>query len=1179
VNPAFVHLGVHTEYSLVDSIIRIEPVKSARSDGRLETLTRRASTLGFAAIAVTDLANMFCMVKFYKAAEAVGIKPLIGAEVILEGEPQARLTLLAQNQAGYLNLLKIVSRTYTEARGRAGPTARREWLFDHAEGLIALSGPHGEIGAALLRGDAEVAQSLLEEWRGCFGDRLYLAVQRCGREFDERHTRAAVALGRISGTPLVATNDVRFLRSEDFDVHEARVCVNQGRPLEDPRRARDYTPQQYLKSAEEMAALFADLPEALSNSVEIARRCNLSFTFGINYLPDFPVPEGETVIDFLRRTSHEGLSKRLAEHPLATTEEAYRQRLDYELDVIDGMGFPGYFLIVADFIQWAKDNNVPVGPGRGSGAGSLVAYAIGITDLDPIPYNLLFERFLNPERVSMPDFDVDFCMEGRDKVIDYVTQKYGADHVGQIVTYGSMAARAVVRDVTRVLGHSHGFGDRIAKMIPGAPSFKTEANGNKCTELEYALRTIPELQRAYEEEDVKAILDLGLLLEGLARNVGKHAGGVVIAPGPLTDYVPLYRDANAEGVVTQLDMKDLESVGLVKFDFLGLRTLTIIQWAVDIINAGRGDAEALDILSIPKDDPAVYALFGRGELAAVFQMESAGMRRLAIDLQPSRFEDLVALVALFRPGPLQSGMVKDFIDRKHGRSQVSYPHPTLEPVLEDTYGVIVYQEQVMRIARELAGYTLGGADLLRRAMGKKKAEEMAKQRAIFLEGATGRGIEADVAGQIFDLMEKFAEYGFNKSHSAAYALVAYQTAWLKAHHPAAFMCAVLSAEMFKTDTLVMLVDECRRMRLQVLQPDINASSYRFTVEDARSIRYGLGAVRGVGEGAVESIIAARQQDGPFRDLFDFCRRIDLRRTNKRVLEALIHAGALDSLGTSRATLAHNLARAVAAAEQSTALADAGQVDLFGFGSSEPADAGITMDEVPDWSELDRLAHERDALGFYLTGHPIESYRDLITAFTDGDLKALIALAPEPPPAAPDEEGAESRPYRKAVRVSAAGWLIDVRRFGKRAILTLDDRSAQVFVPLSEDLWNQYSERLRKDSLLYVQGRISADEYTGGHQIRPDQILDLDQLYARYLAHMELNVRSGDTDPERLATMLEPLRQERGAAVSLSLRHNGAAAEIDFPPEFRIRLDESAHRRFQQWLGDDAVRLRWLSPES
>lgn len=865
---SFVHLHLHTDYSLIDGLVRVKPLVSA------------VAAAGMPAVAITDQHNLFAAVKMYSAALQAGVKPILGADLRLrdpeDSKNSLRFVLLCMNMTGYHNLSRLISRAYTEGQYLGVPMLERDWLNGHTDGLICLTGREGLLGRAILNGRHQDALDQAAEWSALFADRFYLELTRTGRDDEERFNQGALAIAAEADLPVVASNDVRFLTPDQFEAHEAKVCIHDGRLLDDPRRPRLYSEQQYLRNPDEMAKLFADIPEAIENSVEIAKRCNLQLTLGEHYLPDFPVPEGLTIEQFFSQESFKGLEKRLQvlfpdEPAREAARSEYEQRLQIELDVINQMGFPGYFLIVADFIRWAKNNDVPVGPGRGSGAGSLVAYALEITDLDPLAYDLLFERFLNPERVSLPDFDVDFCMDGRDRVIDYVSQHYGRDHVSQIITFGTMAAKAVLRDVGRVLGHPYGFVDQLAKLVP----FELKMTLTKALEQE------PQLKERYQkEEEVRSLIDLALQLEGLTRNVGKHAGGVVIAPKKLTDYTPLYCEQNGAGLVSQYDKDDVESVGLVKFDFLGLKTLTVIDWAVNNLKTllSPEDFAKIDIANLPLDDKASYDLLKRCETTAVFQLESRGMKELIKRLQPDNFEEIIALVALFRPGPLQSGMVDDFVNRKHGRAKVDYPHPDLEPVLKPTYGVIVYQEQVMQIAQVLAGYSLGGADMLRRAMGKKKPEEMAKQRQIFLEGAQKRGIDENKAGPIFDLMEKFAEYGFNKSHSAAYALVAYQTAWLKAHYPAAFMAAVLSADMDNTDKIVSLIDECRDMKLNVLPPDVNHSKIKFTVEDANTIRYGMGAIKGVGEAALAGIVAERENGQPFTSLFDFCRRVELKKS-------------------------------------------------------------------------------------------------------------------------------------------------------------------------------------------------------------------------------------------------------------------------------------------------------------
>ncbi len=1169
--PGFVHLHVHTEYSLVDGIVRIKPLVGA------------VVAAGMPAVAVTDQCNLFAMVKFYRAAQAAGVKPIIGVELWVreENDPTAsRLVLLCQDAGGYRNLTRLVTRSYLEGQRGGQPTVNKAWLRESGAGLIALSGAReGDVGRALLGGNRPCAERLLEEWLEIFPQRYYLELQRTGRAGEDDYLHAAVDLALAHQAPVVATNDVRFLAREDFEAHEARVCIHDGRTLDDPRRPRNYAEQQYLRAPEEMAQVFADLPEALENAVEIARRCNLELTLGQNVLPEFPVPAGLTVDEYLRAEARAGLERRLAALSRARFAPAnppadYRARLALELDVITQMGFPGYFLIVADFIRWARENAIPVGPGRGSGAGSLVAYSLGITDLDPLQYDLLFERFLNPERVSMPDFDVDFCMEGRDRVIEYVAERYGRERVSQIITYGSMAAKAVVRDVGRVLGHSFGFVDRIAKLIP----FEIGMTLAKALEQEEELRRLHE-----SDEEVHTLIDLARALEGLARNAGKHAGGVVIAPSQLTDFAPLYCEQGGASVVTQFDKDDVEAVGLVKFDFLGLRTLTIIDWAVQMINRGRSGADepALDIGTLPMDDAPTYELLKQCATTAVFQLESRGMKDLIKRLQPDCFEDIVALVALFRPGPLQSGMVDDFINRKHGRARVDYPHPDLESILKPTYGVILYQEQVMQIAQVLAGYTLGGADLLRRAMGKKKPEEMAKQREVFVTGARERGVAADVATHIFDLMEKFAGYGFNKSHSAAYALVAYQTAWLKAHHPAAFMAAVLSADMDNTDKVVTLIEECRSMALEVLPPALNVSAYAFTVSAERSIRYGLGAIKGVGLAAIEGMCAERDVRGPYRDLFDLCRRIDPRRANRRVLEALIRAGACDGLGPNRASMMASLGDALQLAEQHLRDHTTGQNDLFGLHGvavpsaapvpAPPVDAAL---RVPEWEEDQRLAGEKETLGLYLTGHPITRYERELAQITSGRIAALVE--------APGEAGA--RGGTRAARdqsVVLAGLVVALRtlqtqRGGRMAFITLDDRSARVEIAAFAETYQRYRHLLIRDRLLVVEGTLAVDEYSGGYRMSALRIFDLDEARDAFAKRLVIDLDAARGANGFVASLHETLEPFRAGPCPVTIEYHGAAAsaQVVLGADWKVHPTEELLGRLRSLAGAEQVRLQY-----
>ncbi|MCW9015428.1 MAG: DNA polymerase III subunit alpha, partial [Kangiellaceae bacterium] len=1072
----FVHLRMHTEFSMVDGICRIAPALD------------KVAGLGMPAVAITDNVNFCGLIKFYRKAIACGIKPITGADLWVNDSDYDndffRITVLCMNNDGYLNAKKLISRAYQTNQQMGKPVVEKEWLTELNQGLIVLSGgKDGDVGRSLLANNHEQAASQLGFWNLHFPNRYYLELQRTGKVGEGAYIQSVAGFAQGSGTPVVATNDVCFLEQKDFEAHEIRVCINQGRVLDDPRRPKTYSDQQYLKSAEEMVELFSDIPEAIENTIEIAKRCNLQLHLGEYFLPNYPIPEGMTIEEYFCELSKEGLEERLeflfdtSAEDFAETRKEYDERLQIELDVINQMGFPGYFLIVADFIRWGKDHAIPVGPGRGSGAGSLVAYALKITDLDPLKYDLLFERFLNPERVSMPDFDIDFCMDGRDRVIDYVARTYGRNAVSQIITFGRLAAKAVIRDVGRVLSKPYGFVDKISKMIPFDPGMTLKKAWEAESEIE---------QRYNEEEDFQEIWDMGVKLEGITRNAGKHAGGVVISPSDLTDFAALYCDEAGEGLVTQFDKDDVETAGLVKFDFLGLRTLTIIDWAVEMVNQQLipEDQEPLNIETIDLEDSKSFELLKSANTTAVFQLESRGMKELIKKLLPSSFEDIIALVALFRPGPLGSGMVDDFINRKHGRQEVAYPHSDyqhedLQPVLEPTYGIILYQEQVMQIAQVLANFSLGGADLLRRAMGKKKPEVMEEQRKIFMKGAVARDIDGDLAGHIFDLMEKFAGYGFNKSHSAAYALVSFQTAWLKAHYPAAFMAAVMSSDMDNTDKVVTYVDDAKNNKISIVPPDVNRGLYKFTIDGPKTIIYGIGAIKGVGEAAIQSIVDERGANGKYKDLFDFCNRVDLKKVNRRNLEALIRAGALDALGPDRAIMMASLEHAIKSAEQFKKDQLLGQNDLFGSPTDTSGDKSPEFTSVRPWPEDKILGGEKETLGLYLTGHPIDRYLPEVKQFCNLRLNSL-------------------QPTRRGEYVSVAGLIVGIRVMKTKkglnwAIVSLDDQSGRVDVMVYSDLYEANREVLRKDAIIVAKGDISPDDFSGGLKMSGVEINELTEV--------------------------------------------------------------------------------------
>ncbi len=1142
----FVHLHVHSEYSLVDSTIRIDRLVAACADA------------GTPAVALTDQVNLFALVKFYAAAEKTGIKPIAGSDIWI-ADPEDRnkphrLTLLCQDLEGYRNLSRLVSRAWADGRHGDFALIEAEWLYAANRGLIVLAGRESDVGKCLLGGREDAARDCANTWRKHFDDRYYLELVRTQRTDEEVFIAGAVNLAIALDLPAVASNDVRFIHREDFEAHEARVCIHDGRVLADPKRPHSYSAEQYLKTPAQMIALFTDLPQAIENTIELAKRCNLELSFGTYYLPDFPIPEGFTLDSWIRTQSREGLAARLGKQSAAAgfSTSDYENRLETEIDVIVEMGFPGYFLIVADFINWAKNNDIPVGPGRGSGAGSVVAWALGITDIDPLRYGLLFERFLNPERVSMPDFDIDFCMDKRDQVIDYVAAKYGRDQVSQIITFGTMAAKAVLRDSGRVLGMPYGQVDRIAKLIPMRPLDMSleDALGRSEKSKKEPDRVIAEFCSEYENDDaIRELVDLALKLENLTRNAGKHAGGVVIAPGPLTDFAPVYSEAGGEGVVTQFDKDDVEKVGLVKFDFLGLRTLTIIDWAVKAINARRaktGEA-ALDISQLPLDDVAVYTLFKRAQTIAVFQFESRGMQGMLKDAKPDRFEDLIALGALYRPGPMD--LIPSYCKRKHGTETIEYPDQRVEPVLRETYGIMVYQEQVMQMAQIVGGYSLGGADLLRRAMGKKKVEEMARHRAIFREGAAKNGVDEHMADAVFDTMEKFAGYGFNKSHAAAYALVSYQTAWLKTHYPAEFMAAVLSADMDNTDKVVNLLGEARTLGLQVLPPDINASGYKFHAMDAdsnrvasKTIRYGLGALKGVGEGAIENVVEALRMGGAFRDLGEFCVRVDAHKINKRTLEAMILSGSMDALAGNRASLMAQLPEAMRAAEQQTRNALAGQNDMFGAAS--PAAVSIELAEVEDWPAERRLAGERDTLGHYLSGHPTDAWRDLFARVVTCPIGELEK----------HHKPLEGRSrYGGGQSFTLAGAVLGLRKQGEsRAFVQIEDWSGRFEAVLYREAWAEFGALLSRDAILVFEGSLSIDDFSGNYQLRTQRVSTIEsacELRARVL-RLRVNGIGGDF-ATRLYGVLESWRGGT-TTVRIAFSNQSGRGEVELGPEWKVR---------------------------
>jgi len=1202
-SPRFVHLRIHSEFSITDGVVRIDDAVAAAVKDEM------------GALAITDLSNLFGLVRFYTAARSAGIKPIAGADVWISNpqdpDQPHRLLLLVQNHSGYLNLCELLSRASLDNQSRGRAEVDSVWFGEPAAkaedkaakrtlsyGLIALSGARmGEVGTALLGGQEDHAKSVARRYEKFFPNSFYIEVQRGGNPQDEKQLQLACHLANELDLPVVATHPVQFMQKSDFIAHEARVCIAEGELLGNPRRTKKFNDEQYFLTQEEMEKRFADLPAALANSVEIAKRCNLSLVLGQPRLPDFPTPPGITLDDYLLQQSEIGLKRHMERNFPDAEERAkemarYHERLVFEVKTISQMGFPGYFLIVADFINWAKNNGVPVGPGRGSGAGSLVAYSLGITDLDPLRYNLLFERFLNPERVSMPDFDIDFCQHGRDRVIQYVKDKYGKDAVSQIATFGTMAARAAIRDVGRVLEQGYNFVDGIAKLVPNKPGQYMTIEMAKKEEKQLA-------DREKNEDEVRQLLSLAQQLEGMTRNVGMHAGGVLIAPGRLTDFCPLYtqesKDQDSSSVISQFDKDDVEAIGLVKFDFLGLTTLTILAAAERWIKALHADRRDWNIGEITLDDEKAFDVLKRANTVAVFQLESRGMQGMLREAKPDRFEDIIALVALYRPGPMD--LIPDFIERKHGRQKVEYPDPRIEPVLRETYGIMVYQEQVMQMAQMIGGYSLGGADMLRRAMGKKKPEEMAQHRKIFSDGAKAGGITESKANEIYDLMERFAGYGFNKSHAAAYALLAYQTAWLKAYYPAEFMAANLSLAMDDTDKVKILYDDCLANNIRVFSPDINTGVYEFTPLRAPDtspdspishIRYGLGAVRGTGEAAIESIVKAREAGGPFKDLFDFCARVDRRQVNRRAIEALMRAGAFDSLYRDtvpsggnlydiRSTLLASLARAIEAAEQ--AEASIHQVSLFEVSGEEDRHLPELVRE-PVWSEKKRLQEEKTALGLCLTGHMFDAYRDETSHFIRQPLSKVT----------------EGKDQLIAGIITSARMLTGQR--GRMMIATIDDGTAALEVTLYSEVYEPNRSWLREDELLVAKVNVTPDKFSGGMRIVSEAVMDITGARMRFARNVhvcidnaiDIKVLRSQINPYLMANRIRdpklgahapaaPGSNEgmKGLMLTAAVTTSGGACLMQFPEELRIYPDDACLHSLNQILASkqkDPVQVQY-----
>ena len=1144
-NLDYVHLHVHSEYSLIDGIIRVDE------------LVDQSASLGYNSVALTDLTNLFGLIEFYRSARNKGIKPIVGSEINVAKDKDslsAPLVLLAMNKQGYINLTKLVSKAYVEGQINGDPIVLFSWLEEFSDGIIALSGGvEGHIGNSILAGNTKLSESRIDFFKKIFQDNFFIEIQRLGKANEKEYNDTALRLASEKQVPVVATNNVRFLNAvdpdvspSDFEAHEARVCIQRGDTLDDPRRPKNFTEQQYFRSKEEMINLFSDLPEALVNTVKISEKCNIDLELGKFYLPDFEVPQEYSREDFLRKISKDGLLSRITEiessidtYPI--NESKYIERLDYELDMICKLDFAGYFLIVADFVNWAQKNDIPVGPGRGSGAGSIVAYALGITAIDPIKYDLLFERFLNPERVSNPDFDIDFCIEGRDKVLEYVTNKYGKDSVAQISTRGTMAARAVLRDVVRVLGKPYGFGDRLAKAIPDILGISLE----EAYEEKQFKETIE------ESEESREVFDMALKLEGLSRSVGTHAAGVVIAPTALTDFTPLFLDSDKGTVASQFDMGDVESAGLVKFDFLGLKTLTVIDQSVKRINSKLSTKdERLNIDNLSLKDQKTFELLQRGETTAIFQLESKGMRDYLKQLIPNDFEDIVSMNALYRPGALGMNMVDSYINRKHGKEEVTYGHESVKKILGTTYGVIVYQEQVMQIAQELSGFSLGQADILRRAMGKKKKEEMESLRSTFVDGAIKKDVNERYAANLFDQIEQFAGYGFNRSHSVGYALIAYQTAWLKAHYPSEFMASVLSCDLGNTDNIQLFVDDCKNIGLTVLSPDVNKSSYKFEDIDTQTILYGLGAIKGIGESLVDKIVSERQIE-EFKDMYDFSYRVGFNRINKRILTTLIGSGAMDSLG-KRQDLFRNIDSCLKSAEQASERTKSNIKDLFGEEIISPQ-----LNETNEDIDFDEVSAEWSALGFYLDSHPLENKKKEVRHMCGFFISEL-----------------QSEAHNQRIAGCLMQFNVRQGRRGRFAFATLDDGSGKIEVSVWADVFEKYRHLLKKGQVLVVEGMIEKDEYSDSqrHKMIAEKILTFDEARYEFVKSIKIDIEDTSDTKDIVQSLREIANSNEGNSVMLSYTGNSAKADIILPSNYSVRLDDISIRALDKRFGAENVQF-------